>query len=95
MEKIDRSVGLFKALGDKTRLRIVESISDEDKSVNTIAMELDMTQSAISHQLKILKTHDIVKNQRKGKEVFYGLSDQHVKVMIEQVFNHTSHKHYE
>lgn len=91
MNVIEKSVNIFKALGDNTRLKIVESIFDNGKSVTTIANELSMTQSAISHQLKVLKSNNIVKSERKGKEVYYILSDQHIKVMIEQVFNHTSH----
>jgi DNA-binding transcriptional ArsR family regulator len=61
------------------------------KSVSAIASELKMSQSAISHQLKTLRQADIVKSKRKGKEVFYGLTDFHVKVIMEQVFSHTSH----
>lgn len=91
MDKIERSVSLFKALGDLTRLRIVEAIFFEGKPVNAIATELGMTQSAISHQLKTLKDNDIVRNTRRGKEVYYYLSDDHVKEIITQVFNHTSH----
>lgn len=91
MEIIERSVYIFKALGDKTRLRIVDSIYEQAKSVNTIANELQMSQSAISHQLKLLKTYDIVKSLRKGKEVYYSLSDSHVKEIIDQVYTHASH----
>lgn len=91
MNKIEKSVNIFKALGDLTRLRIVEAIFEEGKPVGEIAKELEMTQSAISHQLKTLKDNDIVKNVRKGKEVHYYLSDDHVKEIVAQVFDHTSH----
>lgn len=91
MYNIEKSVNIFKALGDLTRLRIVEAIFEEGKSVGDIAKELDMTQSAISHQLKTLKDNNIVKSVRKGKEVHYYLSDYHVKEMVAQVFDHTSH----
>lgn len=91
MNIIEKSVNIFKALGDLTRLRIVESIFDGGKSVGDIAKQLNMTQSAISHQLKTLKDNDIVKGERKGKEVHYYLSDEHIKEIIAQVFYHTSH----
>lgn len=95
MDKLEKSVNIFKSLGDMTRLRIVEAIIEEEKSVNSIANELQMSQSAISHQLKNLKNNDLVRSKRRGKEVYYRLSDEHVKVMISQVFDHTSHKHDE
>jgi len=91
MNNIEKSVNIFKALGDFTRLRIVLAIFDGGKSVGDIARELDMTQSAISHQLKTLKDNDLVKSVRKGKEVHYYLSDEHVKEIVAQVLEHTSH----
>lgn len=91
MDTIEKSAMLFKTLGDSTRLKIVKAVCNEEKSVTAIASELRMSQSAISHQLKTLRQSDIVKSNRKGKEVFYGLSDYHVKVIMEQVFSHTSH----
>lgn len=92
---IESSVNIFKALADMTRLNIVLSVFDCQKSVSTIAQELGMTQSAVSHQLQTLKLYDIVKNERKGKEVFYSLSDKHVKNILEQTITHSSHMHYE
>lgn len=91
MNNIEKSVNMFKALGDFTRFRIVLAIFDGGKSVGDIARELDMTQSAISHQLKTLKDNDLVKSVRKGKEVHYYLSDEHVKEIVAQVLEHTSH----
>lgn len=88
---IESGVNIFKALADATRLKIVISVFNESKSVSTISKEVAMTQSAVSHQLQILKLHNIVKCERKGKEVYYSLNDFHVKNIIEQVFNHTSH----
>jgi len=91
MNKIEKSVNIFKTLGDLTRLSIVEFIFEDGMSVGNIARGLNMTQSAISHQLKTLKDNDIVKSVRKGKEVHYYLSDEHIKEIVAQVFNHTSH----
>lgn len=95
MNNIDGSVNIFKALADQTRLKIVVSVFDSEKSVSTISKELMISQSAVSHQLQILKLYDIVKCERRGKEVYYSLSDYHVKNIIEQVFNHTSHGKHE
>ena len=92
---IESGVNIFKALADSTRLKIVIAVFDEKKSVSTISSEVDITQSAVSHQLQILKLHNIVKCERKGKEVYYSLNDYHVKNIIEQVFNHTSHINHE
>ena len=82
MKKLEQSINIFKALGDKTRLSIVYSIMDEAKSVNVIANEVEMTQSAISHQLQLLKFNGIIKSERKGKEVYYSLDDEHIKFII-------------
>lgn len=92
MRKVEQSINIFKALGDKTRLLIVYSIMDEAKSVNVIANELKMTQSAISHQLQVLKLNGIIKAERKGKEVYYSLDDEHVKFIVQTVESHASHK---
>lgn len=91
MPNIIRSVNIFKALGYSTRLKIVSAVFDGAKSVGEIAASLNMTQSAISHQLKVLKDNDIVRNERRGKEVYYFLSDDHIKEIISQVFEHASH----
>lgn len=92
MKRLEQSINIFKALGDKTRLSIVYSIMEEAKSVNVIAHEVEMTQSAISHQLQILKYNGIIKSERKGKEVYYSLDDDHIKFIVQTVENHASHK---
>ncbi|HEY8395328.1 MAG TPA: metalloregulator ArsR/SmtB family transcription factor [Bacilli bacterium] len=91
----EKSVNIFKALGDITRFRIIRSLSDTEKSVSRIAQELNMTLSAISHQLKILKDNELVKSERRGKEVYYSLFDNHVEVILEQICKHASHGRYE
>lgn len=91
MNGLDKSVNIFKALGDNTRLKIVNALSDSEKNVNGIAEELHMTQSAISHQLKVLKLNGIIKASRKGKEVYYSLDDEHIEMIVKSVYNHASH----
>ena len=91
MNNIESGVNIFKALADQTRLKIVVSVFDEEKSVSSISKDLNISQSAVSHQLQILKLYTIVKSERRGKEVYYSLNDHHVKNIIDQVFNHASH----
>ena len=94
-KKIQESVNMLKALGNDTRMRILLSIYDEEKSVNAICEEINMEQSAVSHQLQVLKLYHIVKVTRKGNEVYYSLDDHHVKNIIEQSLVHASHISYE
>lgn len=73
---------LFKVFGDSTRVKILYVLFDEECSVGDIADKLNMTQSAISHQLKILKQAKLIKGRRAGKAMLYSLSDDHVKTII-------------
>ena len=70
---------LFKVFGDSTRIRILWALGAAEMCVCDIAYLLDMTQSAISHQLRVLKQAKLVKNRREGKTVYYSLDDDHVK----------------
>lgn len=79
---------LFKAFGDPTRLRILYTLSEGELCVCDIADSLSMTQSAISHQLRILKEKHLVKAYRDGKTIFYSLADTHVATIISQGLNH-------
>lgn len=79
---------LFKVFGDSTRIRILFVLSEAEVCVCDLAEELKMTVSAVSHQLKILKTSKLVKSRRDGKSVFYSLSDDHVRAIISQGMEH-------
>lgn len=79
---------LFKIFGDTTRIKILYSLFEEEMCVCAIAELLGMTQSAISHQLKILKDANLVGNRREGKTIYYFLSDDHVRTIIAQGFEH-------
>lgn len=79
---------LFKVFGDSTRIKILYTLHDGEMSVNDIAATLGMQQSAISHQLKILKQAKLVKARKDGKNVFYNLEDDHVYTIIEQGMEH-------
>ena len=79
---------LFKAFGDSTRIRILFALFEADICVCDLAESLNMTQSAISHQLRILKQMDLVKNRREGKTIFYAPSDAHVISILSQGLDH-------
>jgi ArsR family transcriptional regulator len=79
---------LFRIFGDSTRIKILYSLLESEMCVCAIAELLGMTQSAISHQLKILKNANLVGNRREGKTVFYSLSDDHVRSIIDQGLEH-------
>ncbi len=80
---------LFKVFGDSTRIRILYVLFEAELCVCDIAQTLGMTQSAISHQLRILKQSKLVKSRRDGKQVFYSLADDHVRTIIDQGREHT------
>ena len=79
---------LFKVFGDSTRIRILYVLFEAEVCVCDLAEALHMTQSAISHQLKILKNSKLVKSRREGKSVFYSLADGHVRTIIAQGREH-------
>ena len=83
---------LFKLFGDATRIKILYSLLESPMCVCAIAELLGMTQSAISHQLKILKDANLVGNRREGKTIYYFLSDDHVRTVIAQGFEHLIEK---
>ena len=79
---------LFKAIGDSTRIKILWALDENELCVCDIAYLLNMTQSAISHQLRVLKQAELVKSRREGKIVFYSLADEHVKQIFDQGLIH-------
>ena len=83
---------LFKVVGDSTRIRILFVLFEAEVCVCDLAETLHMTQSAISHQLRILKQSKLVKSRREGKSVFYSLTDGHVRTIIAQGREHIEEK---
>ena len=79
---------LFKVFGDSTRIHILFVLFEAEVCVCDLAAVLNMTQSAISHQLRILKQNKLVKSRREGKSVFYSLADAHVRTIIAQGREH-------
>ena len=79
---------LFRVFGDSTRIKILYVLFESEMCVCDIAQLLNMTQSAISHQLRLLKQARLVKSRREGKIVFYSLADSHVRTMLDQGMEH-------
>lgn len=79
---------LFKIFGDTTRMKILFSLFEQELCVREITELLGMTQSAISHQLKVLKDAKLIANRREGKTIIYFLADDHVRSIIGQGYEH-------
>lgn len=82
----------FHLLSDNTRISILSILDENEVCVCDIANILDMTKSAVSHQLKVLKDANLVKSRKQGKEVFYSFSDDHIKIIFEQALEHISER---
>ena len=82
--------GLFKLFGDATRVKILWSLSQRELCVCDLAALIGMNQSAVSHQLRILKQGRLVKSRREGKSIFYSLADGHVETVLAQGMEHIS-----
>lgn len=78
----------FKVLGDSTRAKIMWALDESEMCVCDLAALLNMTKSAVSHQLRALRAANLVKNRREGKVVFYSLVDEHVKQIFEKGLEH-------
>lgn len=79
---------LFKVFGDTTRIRILYALFESELCVRDIAELLSLTQTAVSHQLRVLKMNKLVSARREGKNIFYSLSDDHVRLIIGQGMEH-------
>jgi len=83
---------LFKVFGDSTRIRILYALFEKELCVFHLSRELDMGRSAVSHQLRILRSAGLVRPRRSGKEVYYSLDDEHVREIIGAGLEHINHK---
>lgn len=79
---------LFKVFGDSTRIRILYALFEAEMCVGDIALLLGLSQTAVSHQLRVLKINKLVKGRKEGKVVFYSLADDHVRRIIDQGMEH-------
>lgn len=82
---------IFKVLSDPNRLKVLLLLKDGEKNVGALIDELGMEQSAVSHQLKLLRENHIVKSRREGKTVYYSLDDHHILDILDQTFEHVQH----
>ncbi|MDO4281906.1 MAG: metalloregulator ArsR/SmtB family transcription factor [Peptococcaceae bacterium] len=89
---LERLAELFKALGDPTRVRILWALSMHEMCVCELAEALDMTQSAVSHQLRLLRTAKLISNRREGRSIYYSLADAHVSLLFSQGLEHVQEK---
>ena len=78
----------FKLMGDSTRIQLLWAFEESEMCVGDLACLLNMTKSAVSHQLKILRSAKLVKAEKRGKNVFYSLSDHHVRTVLEMALEH-------
>ncbi len=83
---------LFKVFGDSTRVRLLYELLSGEKNVGDLSDALNMNQSAVSHQLRLLKQSDLVKVRRDGKSMYYALSDDHVESIIKIGMEHITEK---
>lgn len=94
-ELIYETADFFKVFGDSSRLKLLKLLLKGEMCVSDIAEKLNMSQSAISHQLRVLRQSRLVKYRREGKTVFYSLDDEHVEHIIEEGITHIVHMRLE
>ena len=94
-ENVYEVADFFKVFGDSTRLKMLHLLLCNEMCVTDIAEELGMTQSAVSHQLRVLRQNRLVKNRKEGKTVFYSLDDSHVENVLLQGISHIMHKKHQ
>ncbi len=78
----------FKVMGDGTRIQLLWALEESEMCVGDLAVLLNMTKSAVSHQLKVLRVAKLVRAEKKGKNVYYSLNDHHVKLILEKALEH-------
>ncbi len=79
---------LFKAFADTTRIKVISVLKDEELCVGAISELINVSQSAVSHQLRVLKNSKIVKPRRDGKQIYYSLDDEHIKKIYDMGLEH-------
>ncbi len=89
-ETLTELADLYKLFGDPTRIKILMSLSQHELCVCDLAALIEMSQSAVSHQLRLLKQGRLVKSRREGKSIFYSLADDHVHTVLAQGMEHIS-----
>ncbi|MBQ8393620.1 MAG: winged helix-turn-helix transcriptional regulator [Clostridia bacterium] len=85
---LEELADLYKVFGDSTRVKILTALTQSEMCVSEISEFLEITQSAVSHQLRVLKTSGLVKIKRSGKNIYYSLADEHVGAIIDCGMEH-------
>ena len=85
---VDGLTEIFRVLGDPTRVRILDALSRAELCVGDLAAQLSLTESAVSHQLRLLRNTRIVRNRRDGRMIYYALDDRHVLALFRQGLRH-------
>ena len=91
IDEIQKLADIYKALGDPTRLRILHCLKNSEMCVCDISVILEMSQSAISHQLRVLRNLKLVKHRKEGKMVYYSLDDNHIFRILDEGLIHIRH----
>ena len=91
-QEMEAAAELFKVFGDPTRLKLLAALLGQEMCVCDLSDLLGISQSAVSHQLRLLRTSRLVKNRREGKSVFYSLDDDHVATILAQGMEHIRHQ---
>lgn len=91
-EETQRVAEVFKMFGDPTRVRILTALLQQERCVFELSDLLDLSQSAVSHQLRLLRSAHLVKNRREGKLIYYSLDDDHVSTILAKGLEHIRHR---
>jgi len=90
-DEVTYMADIFKVLGDRTRIRVLQALLQKELCVCDLSVVLDLSTSAVSHQLRVLRNARLVKNRREGKNVYYAIDDGHVALLFEQALEHVRH----
>ena len=91
--EIEQLTKLYRAMGDLTRMKILWFLMEGELCVSELAYKMDFNESAISHQLRVLRQAHLVNYRKEGKVVYYSLDDDHIKMLYEQGLVHVLHQH--
>lgn len=90
--ELDRAAGLFRAMGDSERLRLLELLSQGERCVSELAGAVDAGLSTVSQRLKVLRAEQLISRRRKGKHIYYSLADDHITGLVRNALEHAAHK---
>jgi ArsR family transcriptional regulator, lead/cadmium/zinc/bismuth-responsive transcriptional repressor len=88
---VEQAADIFRALADPTRVRILHALSHAELCVGDLSAFLNMTDSAVSHQLRLLRDLRVLRSRRDGKLVYYSLDDEHITSLFQQTLEHLGH----